>query len=369
VIVPAEPLFFRPIYKETIWGGRAFGTRFKRPLPTEGPVGESWEITSVGADQSVVAQGPLAGTSLDRLVAESPAELLGPIETFGKFPLLYKFIDAHDRLSVQVHPDDRQARNAGWGEFGKTECWYVVDAKENARIVVGFKESVSRETIGRAIETASLQELLSFIPVKAGDLLYIPAGTVHAILDGTLLYEVQETSDTTLRLYDWGRVDATGKPRQLHVRDALSVIDSGARDPYRIHPVILEHNGLRHSYRCVCRYFALEQYSFLRDGETLLPPKTSFRVLSVIEGTVQLHYKNGCVEATAGTTALLPAVLRDARVSGAAGSTFLVSSVPDIQKEIIAPLRGQGISDDAIELLGGPAGKNNLTEHLRQKKQ
>ena len=223
----------------------------------------------------MVADGPLAGTALGRLVAESADELLGKIETFGTFPLLFKFIDARDRLSVQVHPDDAQARENGWGEFGKTECWYVVDAKKDARIVVGFKENVTPKAISRAIENGSLHELLNSMPVKSGDVLFVPAGTVHAIMEGTVLYEIQETSDTTLRLYDWGRVDGAGKPRQLHVRDALTVIDTIAHDAhYRIPPITLEERGCLHSYCAACRYFAVERYRFLRAEEVPFICKT-----------------------------------------------------------------------------------------------
>jgi mannose-6-phosphate isomerase len=366
VIVPAEPLFFRPIYKKTIWGGAALCSRFNRSLSPQENTGESWELASHGADQSVVTDGTLAGTSLGRLVAEAATGLMGPIETFGKFPLLYKFIDAHDRLSVQVHPGDSQARAAGWGEFGKTECWYVVDAEENARVAIGFRENVSRQAIGRAIETTSLQELLNFIPVSSGDLLFIPAGTVHAILEGILLYEVQETSDTTLRLYDWGRVDASGKPRQLHVRDALPIIDTAARGSYRITPVVFDNKELCHSYRIACRYFAVEQYNFLKKGAIPLPPKRSFSVVTVIDGSLRLHYPSGSVDVVAGTTVLLPATLREVSASGTDGTNVLVSSAPDLQSEIIAPLRERGVSDKAIEQLGGFGEMNDLAPLLRQ---
>jgi len=365
VNLPAEPLFFRPIYKETIWGGTALRTRFKRPLAPGRTVGESWETASLGADQSMVAQGPLAGVTLGRLVAEAGDALLGNIETFGKFPLLCKIIDARDRLSVQVHPGDAQARESGWGEFGKTECWYVVDAKEDARIVVGFKKDVTREGISRAIETASLHEILNIMPVKSGDVLFIPAGTVHAIMEGTLLYEIQETSDTTLRLYDWGRVDAAGKPRPLHVRDALTVIDPLARDHRPIAPVVVKESGCRHSYLIACRYFALEQYSFPRDQEVHLPAKQSFGVLTVINGTIRLSYPAGRVEVPSGTTVVLPAILRDVRVTGTAGADLLLSSVPDLQQEIIAPLRRRGVPDQSIAQLGGFPERNDLLIFLK----
>jgi mannose-6-phosphate isomerase len=364
VKIPAEPLFFKPIYKETIWGGSALRTRFNRPLAPDQLVGESWEVVNLETDQSMVEGGPLSGTALGRLAAESADELLGKIDFFGKFPLLYKFIDARDRLSVQVHPDDAQARENGWGEFGKTECWYVVDAKKDARIVVGFREDVTHKVISRAIENGSLHELLNIMPVKSGDVLFIPAGTVHAIMEGTVLYEIQETSDTTLRLYDWGRVDGSGKPRSLHVRDALKVIDTIAHERYRISPITLEECGCLHSYWAACRYFALEQYRLVRAEEFLLPAKQSFSVLTVINGAIRLHYPAGNTDVQSGTTVVLPAVLRDVRVAGIAGADLLLSSVPDLQREIISPLRLYNIPDRTIMQLGGFPEHNDLIRFL-----
>jgi mannose-6-phosphate isomerase len=360
----AEPLIFLPIYKETIWGGEALRTRFKRPLASGRPVGESWEVVSLGAEQSVVAQGPHAGTALGSLMAGAPEALCGNNGTSGNFPLLFKIIDARERLSVQVHPDDAQAREHGWGEFGKTECWYVIDAKENARIIVGFRDEVTRETIKRAIAAESLDVLLNGFPVKSGDVLFIPAGTVHAILEGVLLYEVQETSNTTLRLYDWGRADASGKGRPHHVREALSVIDTRARDHRPLMPAIIDEGGCAHSYLCACRYFALERYCFTKDKEIALPAKKSFRVVTVLNGKVRLSYAAGNTGLVAGTTVLLPALLRDVRASGSAGAEFLLSSVPDLEQEIIAPLRKRGVTEKSIKKIGGFTERNDLARNF-----
>jgi mannose-6-phosphate isomerase len=367
VIIPALPFFFAPIYKETIWGGNAFVSRFNRPISPGRSRGESWEIASHVSDQSVVSAGPLAGTKLNQLVAEAvpPETLLGKNGTFGNFPLLFKFIDANDRLSVQVHPDDLQARANGWGEFGKTECWYILDAKENARIIVGFNKNVTRAEISRAIENNSLQECLNFIPIKKGDLLHIPAGTVHAIMEGTLLYEIQETSDATLRLYDWGRVDAAGKPRPLHVRDALTVLDMSGHHDYHITPVTIEEHGYRHSYRIVNRYFALEQYTFQREREIILPARQSFRVLSAAGGNIGLYCPSGIFEIPFGSTVLLPAVLHEVRAAGGPGAELLVTTIPDLQGEIIGPLRDAGISDELIGALGGVPRHNDLLRFLQ----
>jgi mannose-6-phosphate isomerase len=363
--LPAEPLFFKPLYKETIWGGSALRTRFRRPPQAGRKVGESWEVSGVGGDLSEVAQGPLAGATLGCLAAEAPEALLGRIDGAAGFPLLFKIIDARERLSVQVHPDDAQAMEHGWGSNGKTECWYVIDAKEDARIVAGFRDEVTFEEIRRAIETESLDLLLNSVQVKSGDVLFIPAGTVHAIMEGVMLYEVQETSDTTLRLYDWGRAGADGKPRQLHVREALSVIDTRAHDHRPMTPVVVDEKGCVHSYRAACRYFALERYAFHAEADVALPVKQSFRVLTVIKGNVTLDYPAGNTGLSAGTSVLLPAILRDVRASAAADAGFLLSSVPDLEQEIIAPLRKRGVPDASIAALGGFPERNDLLKYLK----
>jgi mannose-6-phosphate isomerase len=364
--LPAEPLFFKPVYKETIWGGGALRTRFNRPLPAGMRIGESWEVSGAGSDPSAVVRGPLAGMTLDRLAAEASRELLGERLAAGMFPLLFKIIDACERLSVQVHPDDAQAREYGWGANGKTECWYVIDARENARIVAGFREEVTREQISRAIEADSLDLLLNAVPIKSGDVLFIPAGTVHAVFEETLLYEVQQTSDTTLRLYDWGRLGADGKGRPLHLREALLAVDTHARDHRPLTPVVLDEKGCTHAYLSACRYFALERYAFQAEADIAFQAKQSFSVLTVINGTVRLTFPAGKTELSAGTTVLLPACLRDVRASGAAGAEFLLSSVPDLANEIVAPLRKQGVPDDAIKGIGGFPEKNDLIPLLKK---
>ncbi len=367
VKIPAEPLFFPPIYKETLWGGTALATHLRRPLPAGRRIGESWEISVYGNDQSTIAAGPLAGLSLARMAAESPRELLGDIESSNAFPLLCKFIDASERLSVQVHPDDVQARANGWGEFGKTECWYIVDAKKDARCIIGFKRNLTVEGLRSAVESCTLPDELSLIPIRRGDVLFIPAGTVHAILEGSLMYEMQETSDTTLRLYDWARFDAGGKPRPLHIREACAVVDRTAFDIHPLPPIILADNGFRRCVRVACRYFAIEQYAFSEAAEAVMEAKRSFRIVTVVGGTATLLYPGGRTELFLGDTVLLPANLREVRVAGSAGADILVSWVPDLLEEIVHPLRARHIPDEAIMALGGFGTRNDLALYLRNR--
>ena len=344
---------------------RPWGTRDLRPIYTrvvgKEPIGEAW----LTGDECRVANGPFSGASLSELCRRFGRELIGQAAPQpDRFPLLMKFLFPHDKLSVQVHPDDEGARELGQ-PCGKTECWYIVDAKENAEVIVGFRENVTRRRIIEKIEKSCLDELLNCIPVKKGDLLHIPAGTVHAITEGTLLYEVQETSDATLRLYDWGRLDHKGNPRPLHVRDALTVLDMTAQSRYHVTPVVFDEPGYRHAIRMACRYFALEEYTFLRDREVILPAKQSFRVLSLMSGSLTIQYPDGCARLSAGDTMLLPALLREVRATGTKGSTLLVTSVPDIHAEIVSPLSQKGISAGSIALLGGNRnGKNDLLKYL-----
>jgi mannose-6-phosphate isomerase len=360
VTLPAFPILFDPLYKETIWGGHALGSRYNRPVSPDRVIGESWEIVSHGADQSIAKNGSYAGKTLGTITAEAGQSLLGKIETFGKFPLLAKFIDAQERLSVQVHPSDGQARTHGWGEFGKTECWYIIDAKKDATLIAGFKAPVTREAINHAIETNSFENLLSVTPIHQGDVVFLPAGMVHAIMEGTLVYEVEETSDATLRLYDWGRVDAAGKPRPLHVREALGIIDTRALGNACVPALTLEENGYRHSYRLACRYFALEHYAYDRPGEIILPAKQSFRILTVLSGGLELKFPAGAMELSAGMTVLLPAILHDVRAIGAADTEMILSSVPDLLAEIITPLKSRGIPLPHIISIGGVREYNDL---------
>jgi len=358
-------LTFEPIFKEKIWGGQALKTKLGKNIPDTSAIGESWEISGCGNDQSIVQNGVLKGTSLGDVYANHRPSLIGVDTESSLFPLLYKFIDANDNLSVQVHPDDSQAQLHGWGEYGKTECWYITDAKEDAKIIVGFKEAVTKEMIRDAIRETKLHELLNYIPITTGDVLFIPAGTVHAILDGTLIYEVQETSDTTLRLYDWGRTDSQGNPRALHVDEALSVLEPIAHNQHRIEPVVIEEdNGVRHAFRAVCRYFALEQYTFFRATEKQFPLKKSFSVITVTIGSIQVQSSEGAVDVPKGQSILLPANMQPIRIYASAGTTILLSTIPDIANEIVGLLKEIGLSNEAIALLGGYETRNDVLQYL-----
>jgi mannose-6-phosphate isomerase len=214
------PLRFRPVYHELVWGGRRLAA-WRPDLPA-GPIGESWEIADHARGMSVVAEGEMAGTSLQQLTAEAGDDLVGRGFPGGAFPLMVKFIDARDRLSVQVHPDDAQAQALGLGARGKTECWSMIG--DGGEVFVGVQTGVDRARFEAARAEGQLASVLVRYPVRDGDFFHLPARTVHALGAGCLVCEVQQTCDLTFRVDDWGRVGLDGKPRPLHLRESLATI-------------------------------------------------------------------------------------------------------------------------------------------------
>lgn len=225
------PLRFRPIYKSVLWGGRRLESRLGRRLPPAEPIGESWELVdfddaATGRTwSSVIDNGRFAGRTLREAVRESPELIYGPGRPAAPYPLLVKFIDARQNLSVQVHPDEDAARRLGRGARPKTECWFILDAEPGAAIYRGVKPGVGADELRRAALDGTMEPLLIREPVAPGEMYFVPAGTVHAIGAGVMLAEVQQASDTTYRLWDWNRVDpVTGKPRELHLDAALQCL-------------------------------------------------------------------------------------------------------------------------------------------------
>lgn len=219
-----QPLLFQPIYRRYIWGGRRFETTLGRSLPAGDDFAESWELVDRAADQSVVAAGPLAGRTLGDVVRTQGRDLLGRHAPLPRFPLLFKFLDACHDLSVQVHPDDARAARLSPPDRGKTEAWYVLDAAPGSRIYAGLRPGTNRQTLAAALEAGRCDEVLHSFAPRAGDCVFIPAGTVHAIGAGLLVAEIQQSSDVTYRLFDWNRVGADGRPRPLHIEAGLEAV-------------------------------------------------------------------------------------------------------------------------------------------------
>lgn len=363
-----RPLRFKPVYKEKIWGGDSLRKILSKNIPDNASIGESWELSGYGSDLSVlVSDSPTEeNLTIKQIIDTNKRKLLGITADLSYFPLLYKFIDAHDNLSVQVHPNDIQAQRMGSENRGKTECWYVVDAIPQAMINVGLKHGVSLQQIESCIKQNTFESLLNYIPVKKGDVLFVPAGTVHAILKGTLLYEVQQTSDTTFRLYDWNRVDEAGNSRPLHIEESLKVMDNTCSDRYKISPINMNStDSYRHFFRVACKYFALEEFDCRNSTRIKLPKKKSFAVITLLNGNCSISTPVKTVSGSAGDTILLPAeIVSSTTIQTIDECHFLVSTVPDLVEEVIAPLREKGFSDHQISLLAGPAHSNDIVPLL-----
>lgn len=256
------PLRFEPIFTANIWGGDRLPALLNRPAPHGEPVGEAWVLSDVPGSESRVAEGPLAGTTLRELMATDAEHIVGRAATpQGRFPLLLKFLDARQELSVQVHPNDEQAARLGPNKFGKTEAWVVLDARpETSRLYAGFAQGVTAADFRAALAAGTAPATLHSFAPKPGDCVFLEAGTVHAIGRDLLLFEVQQTSDITYRLYDWDRVDAkTGRPRQLHVDEGLACADFRRGPCWPVGPAVAVADGVRREGLVSCRYFALER--------------------------------------------------------------------------------------------------------------
>ncbi|MBI5667036.1 MAG: class I mannose-6-phosphate isomerase [Chloroflexi bacterium] len=297
------PLLLQPVLHTRVWGGRRLETVFHKPLPTTQPYGESWEMH----DTATVANGPLAGRTVAEVLKQYGHNLLGPDhDPAVGMPLLVKFLDAADWLSIQVHPNDEQARQLEGEPRGKTEAWYILAVEPGARLVVGVQPGTSRETMVEAIRDNALEGLLVYADVVAGDVLYIPAGTIHALGPGLLIYEIQQSSDLTYRLYDWGRLGLDGQPRPLHVEKGVAVanVDSLPEIKHTAgdgRPIVEIVNS---------PFFTtwLHQLN-LRNGPriTLDTENRCFHILTCIEGAATVAAADVSIELSTGQTALIPA--------------------------------------------------------------
>lgn len=222
---PVQPLRFEPIFRSYLWGGNRLATRLGKKLPDDGIWAESWEIVDHHEGESTVESGPFSGWTLRRLIEQFPNEILGKNTPQERFPLLLKYLDCQRVLSVQVHPNDAYGSQMPRPDRGKTEAWYVIEADDDSVLYAGLKPGVGRRELERAMQDGSTEACLHVLHPKAGDCVFIPAGTVHALGAGLVVAEIQQASDCTFRLFDWNRVDKDGQPRPLHIHQALEVID------------------------------------------------------------------------------------------------------------------------------------------------
>lgn len=313
-----QPLKFRQIFKELVWGGERLLSQLDKPAPAGKNIGESWELADLPNDQSVVVgPGPWAGRSLGELVASEPQALLGPVALDnGRFPLLVKFIDARDTLSVQVHPDADAARSLG--SRPKSEAWYILAAEPGSRIILGLRPGVSAEKFLAALEAGRVEDLLLSIPARVGDLIPVAPGTLHAIGGGVMLVEVQQPSDTTYRVYDWGRVGLDGKPRELHIEQAMISVNFEAQG------------------RVLCGANIEADLQIFRLRVFDLPANTTAemnsigpRVLICLDGEVAVHAAGEePLIMRRGETVLLPHVCRPAQLRTASSARMMYVTLP-----------------------------------------
>lgn len=307
------PLVFEPILKRIRWGGRRLGTLLRKSVGDASDYAESWEIADHADGQSHVASGPFAGHSLAWLIQIHRQALLGRHSDLNQFPLLIKFLDANDWLSLQVHPDDELAKNYNASENGKTEAWVILESRPDSQICAGLKSGVTSEDLRHALTAGSVEDCLNLIHVSAGDCIFVPAGTVHALGPGIVLAEVQQQSNLTFRLFDWGRVDASGNPRPIHVDESIACTDFSRGPVSAVSPLLLSDQTHEFEELVRCEHFVMRRH---RCSEPVrIQADDVFRILISLQGDAIVKTKYGSVQITLGSTVLLPACSEEISVT------------------------------------------------------
>ncbi|NLX77725.1 MAG: class I mannose-6-phosphate isomerase [Clostridiaceae bacterium] len=339
------PLKFKPVFKDYIWGGRNL-SRFGKNLP-DGIVAESWELACHPDGMSIVENGAFKGRKLKSLLEQFGDRIIG--DSAGNntdFPIMIKLIDANDKLSVQVHPDDEYAR-AHEGDNGKNEMWYILDAKPGAKLIYGLKPGVDRAQFEAAVKENRLEDCLNYINVKPGDFINIPAGLIHAICDGIVLAEIQQNSNVTYRVYDYNRKGPDGKSRPLHIEKAMQIIDFNAGDmKYRYDGLEYEKNE-NASLRVIVanEYFCVEHYT-VTGKITQNTGLRQFHAYVCIGGEGEIYCDNGSVELKTGETVLIPSCIGEYEIKGEL--TLLKTYVPDLDADVYRKLMDMGYTKKRI---------------------
>ncbi len=317
------PFTFQPIFKDRIWGGRELERLYGKKIPA-GQIGEAWEISDRPGDASVIANGPLAGKSLRWLMENHAAEILGHAKPAaeGRFPLLCKILDAREKLSLQVHPPASKAAELK-GE-PKTEMWFIADAAPGASLYVGLKRGVTRAEFEKKISDGTVADCFHKIPVQAGDTMFLPSGRVHAIGDGLVIFEIQQNSDTTYRVFDWNRLGLDGKPREMHVAQSLASIDFNDFEPKLVETKFTQGPHFKSRQLVTDPLFNVDEMT-VESSEFLLLRSGQLRIIAVIKGaaTVLCGSSNSSVELPPGQFCLLPASLKGVEIKTQPQTTFL----------------------------------------------
>lgn len=300
---PLYPLLLEPALVARVWGGQRLESRLGKELPPDQPVGESWEIFW----KNRILNGPLQGATLGDVIAQFPGAMTGTDGSGPEFPLLVKFIDAQDWLSVQVHPDDERAAALEGEPRGKTECWYVIDSAPGAQLAYGLAVQLDAESFRRAIQEGRAQDVIQYVSVAPGDFVFVPAGMLHAIGPGLLLYELQQTSDTTYRVYDWNRMGLDGRPRELHLDKALACTRFEVNPTARVEfatRTLPDGNVVASPIRS--KYFALDKLTLLADMR--MDTRGTAHLLSAVAGHVEVRLESsGPILLPQGQSAFVPA--------------------------------------------------------------
>ncbi|MCI0380069.1 MAG: class I mannose-6-phosphate isomerase [Gemmataceae bacterium] len=332
-VVLNAPLLFEPFLRPLVWGGRALEERLGKRLPTAEAYGESWEVSAHPQHVSRVAEGPWRGRLLTELCTEHATDLWGVHEKRDKsFPWLIKFLDCRELLSIQVHPDDALARKLLNEPNGKTEVWVILYAEPAARIYAGFLPGITRHDVEKRLQTGALEQCLASFTPRAGDCIYLPAGTVHAVGGGVLMVEVQQSSDATFRLYDWNRLGTDGKPRILHIEQALAAIDwqAGPVQPITAQP-LPDFDGQGTAKRLVaCPYFELDRMHL--EGAWDCRMQDRLAVFLALDGQARCGTTRGFMrQLRRGETVVMPAAVRKVswNVNDAGGCSLLRVRLPE----------------------------------------
>jgi mannose-6-phosphate isomerase len=315
------PFVFKPIFKDRIWGGRELERLYSKKIPA-GQIGEAWEISDRPSDASVIANGSLAGKDLRWLMEHHTAEILGTAKPAadGRFPLLCKILDAREKLSLQVHPPASKATELR-GE-PKTEMWFIADAAPDASLYVGLKRGVTRAEFEQKISDGSVADCFHRIPVKAGDTMFLPSGRVHAIGDGLVIFEIQQNSDTTYRVFDWNRVGLDGQPRELHIAQSLASIDFNDFEPKLVENKFQREKNFQARSLVQDPLFSVREIKVETVGKISLG-QPQLRIIAVVKGALTMSDGKNPVTLSPGQFGLIPACVKDVEIHAQAQTTFL----------------------------------------------
>lgn len=327
--IPLYPLLFEPIYQYRLWGGRRLADLLTAPLPADEPIGEAWILSDRADHASSVRDGPLRGQTLTQLMQQSPVQMLGGLAGhFSRFPLLLKFLDVRKKLSVQVHPPDAHAALIPAGETGKTEAWVVLEKGPDARIYAGLKSATTAKVLRAALASGTVENLLASFTPKLGDGVFIRAGIVHSLSD-VVVFEVQENSDVTFRLYDWEHVDPkTGQPRPLQIDQAIDCIDFSQGEIEPFFPEVDETSPARRQKLVFCDHFGL--WRIRGESSFIVGKSETPRVLVCIAGRGELDYSGVNYPFGKGDVLLLPAVVGACSCRPNRAVTLLEISLPEV---------------------------------------